>query len=379
MRSEWLYMKVCFVVNKLSFFLSHRLDLGKEIASIHDFTLITDLGGVTNQEKKMLASNNIQVIHLKKRSRSEGWRGWFRYLYSLKIIIQQSSPRYIFYVTLELSMFGALLHNFVGGKKSFFLITGLGHHLISNNFKMVLRRIIQRILNQMLYIKKDHLFIFQNQDDRKLFIQKNMSYRKKTQIIRGNGVNSDIFKFVNRKKDDPLIILFAARLVTSKGIREFISASKVLAKKYPEVIFKVAGQYNPKDTESISKKFFDELCETIDYVGDIEYSKMPTTLAEASVFILPSYGEGLPKVALEAGSTGLPLILTNVAGCRDCIDNHKNGFLVETKDVDDLVKKIEILIMDIDLRLSQGINSRNYISKYFSNEVIHSSYIDLIK
>ena len=372
-------MKVCFVVNKLSFFLSHRLDLGMEIAKIHDFILITDIDGATKEEKSVLEKNNIQVIHVNHRSRAEGWRGWFRYLYNLNKNLKHSSPQYIFYVTLELSMLGAFLHNFIGGKKSFFLITGLESHLIRKNLNMVLRRIVQIILNQLLLIRKDHLFIFQNNDDRELFIKKNMAFRKKTQVIKGNGVNLQHFKFANRHKKDTLIFLFASRLLISKGIMEFISAAKILGKKYPQAIFRVAGQYDPKDPESISKKSFNEMCNAVDYIGNFEHPKMSELLSGSSVFVLPSYGEGLPKAALEAGLTGLPLILTDVPGCRDCVNDYYNGFLVKPNDINDLANKMEILITDIELRLEQGINSRNYISTYFSNEVIHSSYLNLIE
>jgi glycosyltransferase involved in cell wall biosynthesis len=371
-------MRVCFVVNKLSYFLSHRFDLGKRIAREHNFILITDLKGMTDQEKAMLENNNIQTLHLSQRAKINGWADWFRYLRGLQKILGHTAPKYIFYVTLELSMIGSLLHNFIGGQKSFFIITGLEHHLVSNTIKMMLRRMIQKISNLLLYLRKDHLFIFQNHDDRKLFIAKNMAFRKKTQVISGNGVNENIFKFVRRSKEDQLIFLFSSRLLISKGIREFISASKVLTRKYPDIVFRIAGQFDSNDPQGISKKYFDELRQTIEYVGEKQPFEMPEMLSQASVFVLPSYGEGLPKAALEAGLTGLPLIMANVPGCRDCLDGDKNGFLVTTGDVEDLVVKMEILITDPELRQRQGVHSRAFIAEYFSNDVIQSKYLKLI-
>jgi len=372
-------MKICFVVNKLSFFLSHRLDLAAEIAKTYQLVLITDLKGASNQEKIILEQHNIQVVQLLQRSRAKGWKDWCRYIYELSKIIRKFSPQYIFYVTLELSMLGALLHNFVGGKKSFLLITGVSNHLTSNNFKMLVIRVIQKVLNPLMYLRKDHLFIFQNNDDRLLFVKKKMAYKNKTQVIQGNGVNEDIFKFVNRQNKEQIVFLFASRLLLSKGIKEFIEASRILKKRYPEIIFKVAGPFDPKDPESINKQLFNELCSEVEYIGDINHFKINEVLSDASIFVLPSYGEGLPKVVLEAGLTGLPLVLTNVPGCRDCIDGiNENGFLVKARDSKDLEEKMELLILNRELRLQQGLQSNKYITKYFGNKAIQKEYLKLL-
>jgi len=373
-------MKVCFVINKLSFFLSHRLDLATEIAKKHSFFLITDLTNCSKKEKKMLSSCNIETIHLSQRSKADGWKGWFRYLFGLAKILKRSKPHYIFYITLELSILGSLLHNFIGGKKSFFLITGLSHHLTSNNFKLLIRRIFQQILNPFLYLQKDHLFVFQNNNDRMLFIKKNMAYKNKTMVIRGSGVNDKVFKLVNRQSEEQVVFLFAARLIISKGIQEFIDASIALKKKYPQAIFRVAGPYDSEDPESISKDLFHNFPSEIEYIGSVNYLNVCEMLSDASVFVLPSYGEGLPKAALEAGLTGLPLILTDVSGCKDCIDSKSsNGFLVKAHDAIDLEEKMEKLIMNKELRLRQGISSNKYISKTFGNSAIQKDYLELLE
>ena len=372
-------MKICFVVNKLSFFLSHRLDLAAEIAKTHQLVLVTDLTNSSKKEKIMLEKNNIQAIQIFQRSKEKGWKDWFRYLYDLSTILRKASPQYVFYVTLELSMLGALLHNFLGGKKSFFLITGLSHHLTSNSFKMLIRRALQRIFNLLLYLRKDHLFIFQNNDDCFLFVKKKMAYKNKTKVIYGNGVNEDVFKFINRETEKQVVFLFAARLLISKGIQEFIQASEILKKKYPEIIFRIAGSFNPSDPESIARELFNTLPSAVDYIGDVHYLEMHEILSDASVFVLPSYGEGLPKAALEAGLTGLPLVLTNVSGCRDCIDEkNKNGFLVRVGSVKDLAEKMELLITSKELRLQQGMHSKNFIAECYGNKAIQKEYLKLL-
>lgn len=371
-------MQVCFVVNKLSFFLSHRLDLAQAISLTHDFVLITDLQNSSDQDKRAIQELKINAVHLNQRSKKIGWMDWLRYSMELRGLLHKISPTHVFYITLELSMLGIILHNFIGGKKSFFVISGLTNHLTSKSLKMLMRRQIHRIFNLLLYVQKKHLFIFQNNDDRRLFLKKNMAFKRNTKVIRGNGVNPLVFYSAERPKNTSLVFLFSSRLLLSKGIKEFIEASKILQIKYPQTIFQVAGCYDPGDAESISKEEFDTLILDTDYLGEIEHTNMPKILAEVSVFVLPSYGEGLPKAALEAGLMGLPLIVADVPGCRDCINGQENGFLVEPRNITDLSEKMEILILDHELRSKQGKNARDYILENFSNEVIHDEYIELI-
>ena len=372
-------MKVCFVVNELSFFLSHRLDLAETIAKDYEFFVVTDSLKATNEEIINLKKRGIKLIKLRQRSKLFGLRDYLRYLLELRRAIKKISPEYIFFITLEISMFGAFIHNFTGGKKSFFIITGIGHYLTSTNLKVLIFRTLNRISYFFLTLKKDHLFIFQNHDDQRLFINKKMTFSNKTVVIRGNGVDGSFFKYVDRGVPDEIVFLFSSRLLVSKGVKEFISASIILKEKYSNISFIIAGKFDPSIPETISEDLFDEICKSEKYFGEISYTKMPSVYKKASVFVLPSYREGLPKAALEAGLTGLPLILTDVPGCRDCITSNKNGFLIEPRNVKDLVEKMELFIKNPSSILEKGKYSREYILQNFNNEVIGKEYLKIIK
>ncbi len=372
-------MKVCFVVNKLSFFLSHRLDLACFINKYYNFILITDLSDMSDYDRNILKNKNISAFHVDRRNRQKGWLDWFRYFFNLRKTIKSIAPDHIFFITLELSMIGIALHNFINSKKSFFVITGVSHHLVSNEWKIITKRLIFFFFNPLLYLRKKHLFIFQNEDDQKLFMKKNMALSRSSQLIRGSGVNGSLFFSKDSKTHDDLIFLFSSRLVISKGIMEFYDAAMILKKNYPEVVFRVSGIFDPDDPECISQEQLNSIISNLDYFGEVEHYDMPEILSQASVFVLPSYGEGLPKVVLEAGLTELPLILTDVPGCRDCINQQKNGLLVRPKDAEDLSEKMEQLILNKELLLQKGKQSRDFILKNFSNEIIHEQYINLFE
>ena len=104
---------------------------------------------------------------------------------------------------------------------------------------------------------------------------------------------------------------------------------------------------------------------------------MPQLLSSSDVFVLPSYREGLPQVVLEAASCNMPLILTNVEGCRECVNENKKGYLVSKSDYKDLESKMRIFISNPSFISKMGEESRNYIIEKFSKEKIYNSLYEL--
>jgi len=202
--------------------------------SKHQVVLITDTSKATPGNFFKLEDAGIEIIPLKKRSNSASLSEYLRYILELKKKINICSPEYVFFTTIEISMFGALIHNLIGVKKSFFLITGLGPFFLPNNFKTRLFRAINKIAYLFLMFNKNFRFIFQNQNDMDIFIDKNISNKSNSLLISGSGINTKEFPFFERDEKKELTFLFAARLVKSKGFNEFMEAGKVIMTKYPE-------------------------------------------------------------------------------------------------------------------------------------------------
>jgi glycosyltransferase involved in cell wall biosynthesis len=100
---------------------------------------------------------------------------------------------------------------------------------------------------------------------------------------------------------------------------------------------------------------------------------------QASVFVMPSYGEGLPKVALEAAASGLPLVMTNATGCKDCVEHAVNGFLVKTRSSEALYDGMELCIKNLKSMKEYGQKSAEMVEKKYSLEIITQEYLKLIK
>ena len=373
-------MKICFVVSEIGFFLSHRYALAKEISNKHHVILITDTSKATPGNFFKLEDAGIEIIPLKKRSNSASLSEYLRYILELKKKINICSPEYIFFTTIEISMFGALIHNLIGVKKTFFLITGLGPFILSNNFKIRLFRAINKLAYLFLILNKNFKFIFQNQDDMNIFLNKNISKKSNSLLIAGSGINTKEFPFVERNEREELTFLFAARLIKSKGLTEFLEAGKILMVKYPETKFIVAGKLDFENPETIPEKTFESLKDSrIEFLGEVSYEEMNNLYKKATILVLPSYREGLPKVALEAASTGMPLILTNVPGCRECVADNVNGYLIRLKDSSDLISKMEKFILNPEIIRLMSMSSRKIIEERFSLNLISQEFLRLIK
>ena len=155
---------------------------------------------------------------------------------------------------------------------------------------------------------------------------------------------------------------------------------KSLQKKYPDIKFHIAGKYDPSNPDSISEKEFKAIQDSkyIKYKGFIDIKIMRDCLYKSSVLVLPSYGEGLPKIALEASATGLPLILSDVRGCRDCIIDRKNGLLIKAQNSTDLKNAMEKFINQKELINIYGKFSSEVVKKNFSIDIISQKFLKII-
>lgn len=372
-------MKICFTVTEIDFFLSNFFELAKEISFKHEVVLITDTSKAKSGDCIKLEDVGINIIPLKRRPNSATLSEHLRYVSELRRKINTCSPECIFFITLELSMFGSLIANLISVKKIFFLITGIGPYFLHNNFKTRLFRAINKGAYLLLLFKKNFKFIFQNQDDMSIFINNNISNKSNSLLIKGNGINTKKFPFVERNEKKELTFLFAARLVVSKGLNEFLEAGKILMAKYPETKFIVAGKLDFENYETISEKTYESLNKSgIEFLGEVSHENMNSVYKKATIFVLPSYWEGLPQAALEAASTGMPLILTDVPGCRECVTDNVNGYLIREKDSNDLISKMERFILNPEIIKPMSMSSRKIIEKNFLQNRITQEYLKII-
>lgn len=375
-------MKICFVINEFNFFKTHRLDLCISLSKIYRLTIVTDTTNASMKDLDELSRYRIKIVHLEQRSGSLNFFSYYRYLTMLGNILRQENPKRIFFITLETSLMGLILKLFNQNFNILLLITGLGPFQKKVKGKKKIFWNLTKAFSRLNLKKEAMHFVFQNSDDQKKFLDSNIITTNNSTIIYGNGINRK--KFFSKKNlnacKESLKFLMVGNLLRAKGIEEYFEASKKIKAKYPAVECNLAGKYLPSNFDSISKEKFDEIInsDVINYLGNIKYEEMPDIYNQSTIFVLPSYGEGLPKSALEAASTGMPLIMNDVAGCRECIINNRNGLLIKSKDADGLFLAMESLIKETNLIRSMGNESIEIIKEKFSLEVIAKKYQDLI-
>ena len=361
----------------MDFFHKFFFEISKEISKYHEIILITDTSDAKDNACENLEVLGIKIYHLEKRQKFTAIFKNFGYLIKLRRKINQHSPENIYFLTLEISMFGALISRFIYVKKIFFLITGLGPFFLENKLKEKLFRLINKSAYLFLLFKNNYKFLFQNEDDMNIFCNQNISSKTNSILLnKGLGINTNKFPFIERNKRNELTFVFAARLVKSKGFNEFLNAGKILLNRHPNIKIIVAGKLDFNNPESISEETFNELKQSrIEYLGEIHPNKMNDFYSKGTIFVLPSYREGFAQGALEAASTGMPLILTDVPGCRECVLDNCNGFLIEAKNLNDLISKMSKFILKPELISPMSISSRKMIEKNFTVKSIAQDYL----
>tara|TARA_Y100001954_G_C15797987_1_gene598608 strand:+ start:1190 stop:2299 length:1110 start_codon:yes stop_codon:yes gene_type:complete len=230
-----------------------------------------------------------------------------------------------------------------------------------------------------LTLKEFNFVVFQNQIDSNLFKKIGSNNKQKRHIINGSGVDIEYFKndYKSKKIWD---FIFIGRVLKDKGILEYLKASKKILSKYPNTKFSIIGPFyrNSKNNSHLTlndiKKYLNK---NVIYLG--ESNDIKKHLSNSKCLVLPSYGEGFSNVLLEAGSMELPLITTNVPGCREIVINKFNGLLCKPRNVLHLTKKIELFInLSNKEKLFLGKNSRKHIVKNFSKKHIVNKYLSLL-
>ena len=181
-------------------------------------------------------------------------------------------------------------------------------------------------------------------------------------------VSDEILKLKNNhnysKEDQSIInILFLSRVEKYKGVYEAINAYRLLKKKYPSLTMTLAG--DGSELNAANKYIKSNNIPDIEIPGWVEGEKKNLVYKKAAMYLLPTYGEGMPNSLLEAMAYGLPVITTPVGGIKDFFQNGKMGYLTESIEPKDLAELCEILIKDSKKRSDIGKFNRYYAIKHF--------------
>ena len=370
-------MKVCFAIASFNFFLTHRLELIERISDFHQVTVLTDIDEANIDLVNGLKNKSFAIKHTPRRKKG-GIRPFFSCMFALKKAIDNEAPNQVFFITIEQSIMGALISRHSTNYNSNFVFSGFWPFFSLHSVKFKILDFLAGIIFRFIAKKESSTFIFQNSDHQKLFIEKKYVDVDRSKIIFGNGIDIPKAPFSVSDHKNIIRFCFVGRLAKSKGLKDFIDAIEIIEKNNFKVSALIAGYRNEGNLDYFDASFYEKINEkhNIELLKEIEHSKILSIYKPGDVFVLPSYSEGLPKAALEAASISMPLILTNISGCSECIDG--NGYLVEKENPDDLAKKMIKFIEKPDSVIKMGLASKKIVQNKFSIKEIAAKYLRVI-
>ena len=291
---------------------------------------------------------------------------------SIKSILKQIKPDKIFVYQAKTIIYGSIASKALGIKEVYPLIAGLGSVFRGEGLKnSVIKKIM--IIEYKVACKNSKYVFFQNHDDINEFLKNKIIPKEKVKIINGSGVSLD--KFKEAPLPNKPAFLYIGRLIKDKGLMEYLSACKIIKKKYPEVRCLLVGPFD-SNPSAIKKEELKEYIDDniVEYFG--EQSDVRPFIEQCSTYVLPSYHEGTPKTVLESMAMGRAIITTDAPGCRETVNNEENGFLVPVKNVEKIVDKMELLINDRKLNEKMGKESLKIATVKYDVKLVNKSIME---
>ncbi|MFA5593167.1 MAG: glycosyltransferase family 4 protein [Micavibrio sp.] len=369
--------KFLLVVNDIAWFWSHRLPLAKDIMREGwDLHLATNNAGENTQIKEL----GITGHNLPRHTGSLNPLNQIKLGWRIFKILRRVKPEIVHAITLRHAFFTGIAAHLARTPRAVFTLAGLGPLFSSENPKIKIIRFFIVPLFRIAFGGAGRFVIFQNPDDARAMISCGAVKRERSIVIRGSGVDMNQFPFIPEPLNDVPVVLFPSRLLRAKGIGEFVHAVRILASKRIAARFQVAGDIWPGNHDSVTRTELENWKDEnmIEWLGHTH--DMPAVMAAANIVTLPSYyGEGVPKVLLEAAATGRAIVTTDMPGCREAVEDGITGLLIEPKDAWALADALEKLIHDRDRRIGMGRAGHARIEADFTVEKVNEATIGVYK
>ncbi len=288
----------------------------------------------------------------------------------LIIIYARERPDLVHQVALKPVIYGSLAARLTGVTSVVNALGGLGFVFTSKNWLATVIKHPLLCLLRFIFDNSGGRLIVQNKEDMNVLTESGIINSLYIRLIRGAGVDLVNYLASPLVEEVPIIVL-ASRMLWDKGIGEFVAAAELLKKQGIEARFVLVGDTDAETPTAIPRLQLKKWHEqgVIEWWG---YRKdMPQVLGQAHIVCLPTYyGEGVPKVLLEAMSCGRAIITTDMPGCRELIVAGVNGVLIQPRNVQSLAEAISLLLKDRSLCKRMGIEGRKIAEAEYSIEKI---------
>jgi glycosyltransferase involved in cell wall biosynthesis len=365
---------ILFIVNVDWFFVSHRLPIAlatlKTGYEVHLACYFTD-------KSEYFSSLGIKLHPLPLSRGGTGFKGEAIAFYSILKTIKKINPDIIHYITIKPVLYGGIASRLLGIPGRVASISGLGYVFVSSGFKSKILRLLVSVIYRLALRSKKTKVILQNSDDENLLLKSGIISQSQATIIRGSGVDLSEYQY-KPEPDGVPVVAMASRLLRDKGVFEFVQAAGILNDRGVKARFWLIGDTDSDNPATVTSADLDSWKEK----GPLEILgrriDIPDLFARSNIVALPSYyGEGLPKVLVEAAACGRAVVTTDHPGCRDAIEPNRTGLLVPVKNAQALADAIQRLIENPDLRKSFGKAGRRLAEKEFDIEKVVKAHMEI--
>ncbi|MFK5854539.1 MAG: glycosyltransferase family 4 protein [Bacteroidota bacterium] len=371
-----LKKKLLFFVTEDWYFYSHRLPLAIAAKkSGYDVSVVTRI----QSHGDKITDAGIKVLPLKLSRRGINPLNELRVIKQLVSIYKKEQPDIVHHVALKPVLYGTVAARLARVSSIVNAMAGLGFIFSSKKIKARVVRPFLMFFFKLLLNNPCSRIILQNADDASLLHKSGVLKKERIALIRGSGVDTNEYLAQPEADGEPIIIL-ASRLLWDKGVGEFVDASRILQADGVKARFALLGEGDPENPGSISN----EQLISWENEGIVEVwgkkTNMPEVFSQVHIVCLPSfYGEGVPKVLIEAASCGKPIVTTNAPGCRDIVRDGVNGLLVPLRDSVAVADALKKLIQSPELRKQMGEKGRALVESDFSLKKVNSETLSLYK
>ncbi|CDT94244.1 putative glycosyl transferase [Vibrio coralliirubri] len=362
-----MMFKVVYVINVDWYFRLHWLERAEYFKSLgFDIHIVSSFSN--NVIKRELVSRGFTCHQLPVKRKSINFFREMISTYRLKKILDEIEPELIHCVTIKPNIYAGLLNRFFYHKPIIYSVTGLGAVFSSSSIKFkILKYVIANIYSSIS--RSNTRFIFENNEDYELFNEIGILKYDNGRVIKGAGI--DLARFAPSLAPLNKNVLFGARLLKEKGLECLVQAKYELERQGVSFTLNIAGIIDDDVSSAIPLSQVKAWASSsdINWLGNVQ--DMPKLIKENDIVCLPTtYGEGVPRILIEAASCQRAIITTDVVGCREIVSHNVNGLLAQPGDVISLANCLRSLLESDEKTLEFGVKGRKKVETEFSQEMV---------
>jgi glycosyltransferase involved in cell wall biosynthesis len=363
-------MKVAIVINTSWNVFNFRMNLIKSLEALgHEVHVVAPRDKFTH----LLIQEGCIHHPVTMDSRGANPIRDFGLLVELFFVYRRIKPDFLLHYTIKPNIYGTLAASLLR-IPVINNVCGLGTIFLKNDLVSRIAMLLYRISFRL-----PRKVFFQNPDDLKLFINKGLVPINSVDLLPGSGIDLDKFKPMPFRRNETFTFLLISRLITDKGILEYIEAVKTLRSEGLNAKFQLLGALDPQHRRGIHTNLVKEWVDSgiVEYLGSTE--DVREFISRADCIVLPSYREGTPRTLLEAASSSKPIIATNVPGCNHVVDHNVNGLLCNLKDSGDLADKMRVMTtMGNEILKQLGLNGRAKVEAEYDETLVINKYLSTL-